>query len=305
MMRSRRMKSASSASCSSATATSLPARRMVGFGLLPCGQRIAAVHPRRDAAEFVLRRLQLARGDRQQAIGAEREALVEGELLLEPLAAEAERAFGARREVGLEELDVGRDRRRGLGRRVGEIAEQVQVAQVGKRPRQIVVDEAERAAKAFQPDLDEDAGRILDIVARRLHQARDLPQLGEDATRALGERRVVEERLSGEAGRERVGEELRAALPRAHLFELEDTRPDARLERRPLEPFDVGQPRRVDRRQPAAKAAERPDLGINRRSTEVLEQVVVHVDAVEGGRRGVDLVEVRQVLVNEVRKGFG
>ena len=55
------------------------------------------------------------------------------------------------------------------------------------------------------------------------------------------------------------------------------------------------------RREPA----ERPDLGVNRRSTEVLEHVVVHVDAVEGGRRGVDLVEVRQVLVNEVRKGFG
>jgi len=31
----------------------------------------------------------------------------------------------------------------------------------------------------------------------------------------------------------------------------------------------------------------------------------VHVDAVEGGRGGVDLLEVRQVLVDEVRKGFG
>ena len=305
MMRSRRMKSASSASCSSATGDELAGRRMVGLGLLPRGQRIAAVDPRRDAAEFLLRLLQLARRDRQQAIGAEREPFVEGELLLEPLAAEAERALAARREVGLEKLDVGRDRGRRLGRRVGEIAEQVQIAQVGKRPRQIVVDEAERAAKALEPDLDEDAGRILDVVARRLHQARHLPQLGEDATRALGERRVVEERLAGEAGRQRVGEELRAALPRAHLFELEDARADARLERRSLEPLDVGQPRRVDRRQPPGEPAERADLRVNRRSAEVLEQVVVHVDAVEGGRRGVDLVEVRQVLVNEVRKGFG
>ena len=181
----------------------------------------------------------------------------------------------------------------------------MEIAQIRKRPREIVVDEAERAAKALEPDLDENAGRILDVVARRLHQTRNLPQLGQDTTRALGERRVVEEGLAGEAGRQRVGEQLRAALPRAYLLELEHTGPDARLEGRALQPFDVGQPRRVDRRQAAGEAAERTDLRVNRRPTEVLEQVVVHVDAVERGRRGVDLVEVREVLVNEVGKGFG
>ena len=82
-------------------------------------------------------------------------------------------------------------------------------------------------------------------------------------------------------------------------------RADARLERRPLEPLDIGQPRGVDGGEPAGKAAERPDLRVNRRPAEVLEQVVVDVDAVEGRRRGVDLVEIRQVFVNEVRKGFG
>ena len=155
------------------------------------------------------------------------------------------------------------------------------------------------------PTLTKMPGRILDVVARGLHQARHLAQLRQHAARALGERRVVEERLAGEARRQRVGIELRAALPGADLLELEQPRADARFERRPLEPLDVGQPRRVDRGQPPGKPAERPDLRVNGRPAEVLEQVVVDVNAVEGGRRGVDLVEVRQVFVDEVGKGFG
>ncbi len=176
----------------------------------------------------------------------------------------------------------------------------MQVAEVAERPRQVVLDEAERPAQAFEPDLDEDAGRILDVVARGLHQPRDLAQLREDAARAFRERGVVEERLAGEAGGERVGEELRAALPGADRLELEEPRPDARLEGRPFEPLDVGQPGGVDGGEPPGKPAERADLRVNRGPAEILEQIVVHVNAVEGGRRGVDLVEVRQVLVDEV-----
>ena len=145
----------------------------------------------------------------------------------------------------------------------------MQIAEIGKRAGQVVVDEAQRAAQALEPDLDEDARRrrisILDVVARGLHESRHLAQLREDAARAFGERRVVEERLSGQAGRQRVGKELRAALPGADLFELEQPRADARFERRPLEPLDVGQARRIDRRQPPGKPAERPNLRVNRR----------------------------------------
>ena len=82
---------------------------MIVLRLRPGGERIAAVQPRRDAAEFLLRLLQLAHRDRQQPIGAERHALVEPELLLEPLAAETERALAARREVVLEILEVRAD----------------------------------------------------------------------------------------------------------------------------------------------------------------------------------------------------
>ena len=38
---------------------------------------------------------------------------------------------------------------------------------------------------------------------------------------------------------------------------------------------------------------------------EILEQVIVQVHAVEGGVGGMNFVQIRQVFVNEVRKGFG
>ena len=48
-----------------------------------------------------------------------------------------------------------------------------------------------------------------------------------------------------------------------------------------------------------------PDLLVDRRTTEVLEQVVMKVDAVECRVGGMDLMEPREVLVDEVRQGFG
>ena len=118
----------------------------------------------------------------------------------------------------------GADRLRRFGLRVGEIAEQVQVVDVGERARQVVVDELQRAAHRLDADLDEDAGRVLDVVARGLDQPRRLAQLRQHAARALGRRRVREERLAGEARREEVGVELRVALPGADRFELEHAR---------------------------------------------------------------------------------
>ena len=230
------------------------------------------------------------------------------QLALEAIPAKAERTLAAGCDIGLEKLDVRFDRARGLGRRIGKVAEQVQIAEIGKRAGQIVVDEAERAAQALEPDLDEDARRrrilrILEVVARGLHESRNLAELREDAARAFGERRVVEERLSGQAGRQRVGKELRAAFPGPHASSSSNSCADARFQCRPLQPLDVGQARRIDRRQPPGKPAERPNLRVNRGSAEVLEQVIVQVDAVEGGRRGVD-VEVRQYSSTK-GKGFG
>ena len=192
-----------------------------------------------------------------------------------------------------------------LGGRVGEIAEHAHVVEAAEGARQVRFDEAQRAAQALESDLDEDAGRILDVVARRLHQPRHLVELREHAPRPLGQRRVVEEHLAGEARREQIAVELGIALPGADGLELEEPRADARVERRTLQPLDVGQPRRVDRRQPPGEAAEIADLRVNRRLAEIFQQVVVKVDAVEGRVGRVGLVEPRKVLVDEMRQGFG
>ena len=46
-------------------------------------------------------------------------------------------------------------------------------------------------------------------------------------------------------------------------------------------------------------------LGLDRRTAEILEQVVVGVDAVERGVRRVHLVEIPEQVVDEMRKRFG
>ena len=67
----------------------------------------------------------------------------------------------------------------------------MKVADVPERARQILVDEAKGPAHALEADLDVDAGGILDVVARRLHEARDLTQLGEHPAGALVELLLV------------------------------------------------------------------------------------------------------------------
>ena len=57
--------------------------------------------------------------------------------------------------------------------------------------------------------------------------------------------------------------------------------------------------------EPPGEAAEVADLAVNRLAAEVLQQVVVQVDAVERRVGRMDLVEIRQVLVDEVRQWFG
>ena len=143
------------------------------------------------------------------------------------------------------------------------------------------------------------------LSLRRLDEARHLAQLGHDAPGALGERRVVEQRLAGEARRQDVGVVLRIALPRCAPFELEEPRADIRIERRALEPLDVGQPRGIDGREPAREPAEVANLRVDGLPAEILEQVIVEMHAVEGGVGRVDFVEIREIFVDKVGKGFG
>ncbi len=123
--------------------------------------------------------------------------------------------------------------------------------------------------------------------------------------RPLGERRVVEQHLTRQARREDLGVVLEAPLPGPDLFQLEQPGSDVRLQCRSLEPFGVGQARGIDCGQTPGEATEGADLSVNCLTAQVLEEVVVQVDAVECGIGRVCFVEIRQVFVDEVRKGFG
>ncbi len=78
-----------------------------------------------------------------------------------------------------------------------------------------------------------------------------------------------------------------------------------RLERRALQPLDVGQARGVNGSETAAKPAEILDLGVNCLPAQVFEQIVMQVDAVKRSIRGMNLIQIREVFVHEMRKGFG
>jgi hypothetical protein len=68
-----------------------------------------------------------------------------------------------------------------------------------------------------------------------------------------------------------------------------------------VEPFDGGQPLGVDFVQAAEISGERVRLGVDRLAAEILEQVVVRVNAVERGVGGMRLVEVPEQVIHEVR----
>src|SRR5687767_4837402 len=135
----------------------------------------------------------------------------------------------------------------------------MEVVQRTERAREVVVDESTRAAHAFETDLHEDAGGVLDVVDGRLNELPDLPQLREHTACAFGQRRIVEQRLAGEAGREDFRVVLRISFPCPDLFELEESRPDACLERWTLEPLGIGQTGGIYGAQAAREPSKIPD----------------------------------------------
>ena len=139
----------------------------------------------------------------------------------------------------------------GFGGRVSQIAEQMHVVERGKRLRQVLVDELHRAAQRFKPDLYEDARRIFDVVARRLHQARRLAQLRQHAASPLLNWRGRKHHLPREAGAQRVGIQLWVPFPRPDVFELEHARLNVGRHHRLLGPLDRRQIVRIDLLQPA------------------------------------------------------
>src|SRR6185503_20897734 len=78
-------------------------------------ERIAAIEPAGDAAEFLLNESELAKRDGQEPLVTERDPVFELQFLLEPVLTQTERRLRPRREVGLEVVDVTLDRAGRLG----------------------------------------------------------------------------------------------------------------------------------------------------------------------------------------------
>ncbi len=259
----------------------------------------------RDAAEFLLRRPQLAARDGEQLVDADREPFLELQLPLELLAAQPERGAGARRQLGLEVAAVAAERVGGFHRRVGQVAQQVEVVHARERARQVVLDELQDALQRVEADLGEDARRLLHVVARGLDEARRLAQLRQHAARPLVLGRVREDRLRGQARRQDVGVELRVPFPGSNLFDFEDPGPDVRGDDRMLDPLDLGEPLERNLIEPAGESRQGASLQFERAPAQVLEQVVVRVHAVERGAGRLRFVEIPQVIVDEMVKWFG
>ena len=202
---------------------------------------IAAVEATGHRAKLLLHVVELPERDGQQAIGAERDAFLVTELLLEVVATEAERRLRARREIRLQIVHIALDRGGRFGRRVREVAEDVEVVERRERARQIRFDELERAPPRLEANLHEDAGALLDVVARGLDQPRHLAQLRHDAPGALGFGRVGKQRLAGEARADRVGVDLRVSLPAADGLEVEHPRLDVGADDRMFDPLGRGE----------------------------------------------------------------
>ena len=187
---------------------------MLFLGLPPHGRRVAAVEPTGDRTELLLNLVQLPEGNREKAVCVECHALFQLQFLFKGVPAQAERSPGPRRQVGLQIADESSDRLRRLGGGIGKISEDVQIVEAREGPGKVRFDELQRPAPRFQPDLDEDSGGFPDIVARRIHESRHLPQLRYNAPGTFGLRRVAKEGLTGQTRADRVGIELRDSAPR-------------------------------------------------------------------------------------------
>src|SRR5262249_29697175 len=129
-----------------------------------------------------------------------------------------------------------------------------------------------------------------------------LPELRQHPPRPIGFRRIREHRLAGDAGGKRVGVHLRAALPGAHLLQLEHPRLEIRGDDGVLDLFGRRQDRRGDLVEATAEAGERAQMVIDRGAAEILEKIVVQMDAVETGLTWTRLLQVREEIVDEMGK---
>src|SRR5688572_13830749 len=192
-----------------------------------------------------------------------------------------------------------------LGGRVGKIAEQMHVVERGEGARKVLLYEVESAPERLQANLYENARRILDVVAGCLYEAGRLAQLRQHAASAFGERRVREHDLRRQARAQRVGVELRAALPRSDLLQVEHARLDIGSHHRLLGFFDGRQIVLVDVLQAPGEPRQRTGVLLDGVPAEILYVVIVRMYPVERRASGMNFVEVGEIVVNEMMKWLG
>jgi hypothetical protein len=69
-----------------------------------------------------------------------------------------------------------------------------------------------------------------------------------------------------------------------------------------LDLLDGREMRDVDLVKTAAEPREGPDVRLDGRPAQIVEEVVMEMDAIQAGLTGEHLVQVREVVVDEVRK---
>ena len=130
----------------------------------------------------------------------------------------------------------------------------MEVVETGERARQLRLDEAQRAAPAFESDLDEDPRTLLDVVAGSLHDSGDLTKLRDYAARPLGLWRIRKEGLARETAPDDLRVDLRISLPGPYHLQLVHPSLDAGRHDRMVHPLDSGEVGRIDLMKATAEA---------------------------------------------------
>ena len=288
-------------------AQQLVGARMASLDLLPRLGRVA-VCTRRDLLELLLRRLELCLCDFQQPLDRHLDAFFEPQLLGEPLRTQSKRGPRAWCDGVAQVRQIAPQRVDRHGGCVGKIAEQVHVLQVAKRLRKIALDKGQHPFERFDTDLGKKARWVGDVLPRGFEESRHLTQLGHDPPRPVGDRGVREEHLAGKAGCQCLRVVERVPLPGPFFLEREQPGLYAPRQHPPFELLVSRQATRIDTVETPGPAAELTQLGVDRRSAQVFQQVVMQVDAIEGRGGRMRLVQVGQVLVDEtsqwLRRGW-
>src|SRR6185503_4879185 len=157
----------------------------------------------------------------------------------------------------------------------------MEVVERRERPREVRLDESQDSAPGLQTDLDVDARAILDVVLGGLHQPRYLPQFRDDASGTFCLGCIGKERLAGQTGPDHLGIDLWIPVPGPDYLQLVHPGFDVRRDDRMLDLFDRGKQRRVDLMEAPAEPRQRPYVGVNGGTTQVLEQVVMDVNTIQ------------------------